>query len=81
MNQAAKGVSDGCDALGDLLEPIERFLKYLDIYTMVPPTLAMDKIMDKIMAELLFTLALATKQPKLGRSSKHVLLDVFYLTQ
>ena len=66
MNQAAEGVSDGCDALGDLLEPIERFLKYLDIYTKVPPTLAMDEIIVKILAEPLSTLALAIKGPKLG---------------
>ena len=81
MNYAAKGVSDSYNVLGDLLESIERFLKHLDIYTKIPPTLAMDKMVAKIMAGLLSTLALATKGPKLGRSSKPVLLDVIYLTQ
>jgi hypothetical protein len=56
-----------------LLDPIERFLKYLDIYTKVPPILVMDEIMVKRMAGLLSTLALATKQLKVGRSSKPVL--------
>ena len=73
MNQAVKGVSDRYNALGDLLEPIECFLKYLDIYTKVPPILVMDEIMVKRMAGLLSTLALATKQLKVGRSSKPVL--------
>jgi len=38
VNQVAKGVNDSYDALGDLLESIERFLKHLDIYTKIPPT-------------------------------------------
>ncbi len=66
MNQAAKGVSDSYDALCALLDSIERFLKHLDVYTKSPPTPAMDEIMVKIMAGLLSTLALATKEPKLG---------------
>jgi hypothetical protein len=76
-------VSDSYDAPGDLLESIERSPKYLGIYTKIPPTPTMDDIIAKIMAELLSTLALATKEPKLGRSSKPVLrvLDVLYLTQ
>ena len=74
-------MSDSYDVLGDLLESIERFLKHLDIYTKIPPTPAMDEMVVKIMAGLLSTLALATKEPKLGRSSKPVLLDVIYLTQ
>ena len=52
------GLSDSSSALGDSLESTERFLKYLDNYTKITP--AMDDIMIKIMAGLLFHLALAT---------------------
>ena len=46
----------------------------------------MDDIVIKIMAGLLFHLALATtnertNKSELGRPSKSVLIDVFYLTQ
>ena len=58
--RTAKGSSDSYGALDDSLESIERILKYLGNYTKIPPTLAMDDIMIKMMAELLFHLALAT---------------------
>jgi hypothetical protein len=76
VNQAAKGVLDSYDALVDLLESIEHFLKRLDIYTRIPATAAMDEIVVKIMVELLTTLALATKEIKQGKSSKSVITDV-----
>ena len=72
MFQAANGVIDGYDAVVDLLESIEHFLKRLDIYTKIPPTPAMDEIVVKIMVELISTLALATKELKQGRSSESV---------
>ena len=72
VSQAFKGVSSDLDALVDLLESIELFLNRLDIYTKVPPTLAMTEIIVKIMVELLSTLALATKQIKQGRPSESV---------
>jgi hypothetical protein len=50
------------DALVDLLESIEHFLQRLEIYTRIPLTLAMDQMVVKIMAELLSTLALGTRQ-------------------
>ena len=64
------------DALTDLLESIEHFLKRLDIYTRIPSTAATDEIIVKIMVEVLSTLALATKELKQGRSSEFVLADV-----
>ena len=70
VNQAAKGVISSFDALVDLLESIEQFLKRLDIYTRVPPMPAMDDIVVKILIELLTTLALATKELNQGRSSE-----------
>ena len=76
MNQAAKGVMSGWDALLELLESIDRFLNRLDIYTRIPRTLAMDEMVVKIMVELLSTLALATRELKQGRSSEPILADV-----
>ena len=68
--QAAKGVLDDYDALVDLLESIEQFLNRLEIYTKIPPTVAMTEMIVKILVELLSTLALATKQIKQGKSSE-----------
>ena len=69
VSQAFKGVSADFNTLVELLESIELFLKRLDIYTKIPPTLAMTEIV-KIMVELLSTLALATKQINRGRPSE-----------
>ena len=68
--QAAKGMVDSHEALLDLLESSEHFLKRLDIYTKIPPTPAVDEVIVKIMVELISTLALATKELKQGRLSK-----------
>jgi hypothetical protein len=76
VSQAFKGVGDDLDALVNLLESIEHFLRRLDIYTKVPPTPAMIEIVVKIMVEILSTLALATKQIKQGRTSESVFADV-----
>lgn len=73
MHQAAKDVSASYDALVDLFESIERFLRRLDIYTKVPLTEAMTHVIKKIMIEVLSTLALATKQVKQGRLSECIL--------
>jgi hypothetical protein len=69
---AAKDVITSEDALTDLLESIEHFLKRLDIYTKIPSTAAMDELIVKIMVEVLSTLALATKELKQGRSKKFI---------
>jgi hypothetical protein len=76
VSQAFKGVSADLDALVDLLKSIELFLNRLDIYTKVPPTPAMTEIVVKIMVELVSSLALATKQIRLGRPSESVFADV-----
>ena len=76
VSQAFKGMSVDLDALVDLLESIEHFLKRLDIYTKVPPTPAMTEIVMKIMVELVSSLALATKQIRLGRPSESIFADV-----
>ena len=67
--QAIKDVSASYDALVDLFESTENFLRRLDIYIKIPPTTAMTQIIVKILIELLSTLALATQQVKQGRLS------------
>ncbi|KAH9083695.1 hypothetical protein EDB83DRAFT_2669650 [Lactarius deliciosus] len=67
---AIKDISASYDALVDLFESTENFLRRLDIYTKIPPTTAMTEIITKILVELLSTLALATQQVKQGRLKK-----------
>jgi hypothetical protein len=71
--QAVKDVSASYDALVDLFASFENFLSRLSIYTGIPSTPALTKVLVKIIVELLSTLALATKQVKQGRFSKFVL--------
>jgi hypothetical protein len=72
--QAIRDVSASYDALVDLFESIESFLGRLEIYTRIPPSAALMDIVAKIIVELFFTLALATKQVKLGRFSEFIVL-------
>lgn len=74
MLQAASRVSSSYDILLDLFECLGNFLKRLDIYTNIPPSPIMTDIIIKIMLELLRVLALATKQVRQGRFSKHVIM-------
>ena len=76
--QAVKGITDSYDSLVDLFESIEHFLNRLDIYTKIPPTVAMNEMLVKILVELLSTLALATKQIKEGKKSESVSDGVLY---
>jgi fungal STAND N-terminal Goodbye domain len=68
--QAAIDVSASYDAMIDLFECIGSFLDRLRIYTEVPFSSSMSKIVIKIMVEVLSILSLATKQIKEGRLSK-----------
>jgi len=77
VHQAANDVIANCDAIADLFESFEHFLKRLDIYTTIPPTPAMDEILVKIMVELISTLALATAELNQGRPSKSFFAEVF----
>ena len=61
------------DALVDIFECIENFLRRLRIYTEIPSNPAMTEVIIKIMLELLRVLALATKQMNQGRFSKLIL--------
>jgi hypothetical protein len=78
--QEVKGVIDSCDALVDMLESIEHYLNYLDIYTMIPSTDSMTEMVVKILGELLSALALATKQIKDGKPSESVFCDRYCIT-
>jgi hypothetical protein len=72
-HQAIKDVSASYDAIVDLFESIETFLRRLDIYIKIPSTFAMTEIIVKILIELLSTLGLATKHVKQGRLSKSII--------
>ena len=76
--QAVKGSIDSYDALVDLLDSIEQFMNRLDIYTKIPSTVAMTEIVVRILVELLYTLALATKQIQQGKPSESVFHEVLY---
>ena len=67
--QAVKGVLDDCDTLADLHVSVEQFLKRLDIYTKIPPTVNMTEMIIKMLVELLSILAFATKQIQQGKPS------------
>ena len=73
--QTAKDVRESYDALVDIFECIENFLRRLNIYTEIPPTPAMTEMVIKIMAELITVFALATKQMKQGPFSMSVLAN------
>jgi hypothetical protein len=69
---------DSCDALADFIESIDHLLNHLDVYTMITQTAAMTEMVIKILVELLFTLALATKRIKQGKPSQSIFGDVLY---
>ena len=58
--KAAKRVSDDYNALIELFEHFERYLRRLQVFTVIPP--ALGKILVEIMVELLGVLALTTRQ-------------------
>ena len=70
LHQAIKDISTSYDALVDLFESFEFFLRRLDIYTKIPFTTAISEIIVKILIELLSTISLAIQQAKQGRLSK-----------
>ena len=68
--QAIKDIGKSYDALVDLFESFESFLRRLDIYTKIPSTTAMTEIIVKILIELLSTISFAIQQAKQGRLSE-----------
>ena len=70
LHQAIEDISTSYDALVDIFESFESFLRRLDIYTKIPSTTAISEIIVKILIELLSTISLAIQQAKQGRLSK-----------
>jgi hypothetical protein len=68
--QAATAVGTNQDILIDLFERIEDFFRRLEVYTEVQPTTEMVEIVVKIMVEVLFILAIATKEVKQSKTSE-----------
>ena len=73
ISQAAKDSRENQEALIDIFERLEMFLRRLQIYTELPPTTEMMDITVQIMVEILSILGTATEEMKQGRMSKHLL--------
>jgi hypothetical protein len=58
------------EALIDIFECIENFIRRLEIYTEVSPTPVMINIIVQIMVEVLSILGIAMKEIKQGRTSE-----------
>jgi 7,8-dihydro-6-hydroxymethylpterin-pyrophosphokinase len=73
---AEKVIEANNESMVNLLEYIERFLRRIEIYTQVPHTLDLDKIVVNILLQLLSILALATGWLKQGKSGQSFVIDV-----
>jgi len=74
--QAARDVWVSHDALVDLFERIQFFLKHLGVHTQISPTKDMMEILVKIVAEVLSILSIATKEMQQSRTSELFLRDI-----
>jgi hypothetical protein len=72
--QVAKDVNASRETLVDLFAHIKNFFRRLEIYTEVPPTMAMKRIIIEIMAEVLTILAIATKEIKRPAAGEFILV-------
>jgi hypothetical protein len=70
ISQAAVGVATSYEVLVSLFERVRYFLLRLKIYTDIPPTTELTEILGKIMAEIIFILALGTKEMMQGSISE-----------
>ncbi|KAH9177260.1 hypothetical protein EDB89DRAFT_2240059, partial [Lactarius sanguifluus] len=68
---AAKDVQSSHDALVDLFERIQFFLKRLGVHTQISPTTDMIEILVKITAEVLSILSIATKEMQQSRTKTY----------
>lgn len=79
MNQAANGVITSYDALTDMLESIEYFVKRLKIYTETSqPMPSVDEIVINMMVELISILVLVAQKLRKRRSRESLSSDVFH---
>ena len=72
ISQAAKDARASQDALIDVFERVEMYLRRLEIYTEVPATIEMMDILVRIMVEVFSILGIAMKEINQGRMSKYV---------
>ncbi len=70
ISQAAVSVATSYEVLVSLFERVRYFLLRLKIYTDIPPTTELTEILGKIMAEIVFILALGTKEMMRGSISE-----------
>ncbi|KAI0255090.1 hypothetical protein BJV78DRAFT_1181203 [Lactifluus subvellereus] len=70
---AARDIAAAEDVSLNLFWRIEFFMERLHTYIGVPPTVAMTDLMVIMMAEVLRTLAIATKWTKLGRGKRFIM--------
>jgi hypothetical protein len=70
LTQAAAGVAASYEVLVNLFESVRYFLLRLKIYTGIPLTTELTEILGKIMAEIIFILALGTKELMRGSISE-----------
>jgi hypothetical protein len=70
IHQAIKDIGKSYDALVDLFQSFEYFLRRLDTYTKIPSTPTRTEIIVKILVELLSTISLAIQQARQGRLGK-----------
>ena len=75
VSQTAKDVRAGQEALVEIFERIETFLRRLEIYISVPPNEEMMDTITTIMIEILGILANTTREIKQGRLSKSLLYE------
>jgi hypothetical protein len=69
-SQTVKDVNASYDGVLELFESLGNFIQRLDIYTEIPPTMVISRVIVKVIIELLSTLAQVTKQTKQGRLSE-----------
>ena len=74
--QTAKEVRDSHDALVDLFQRVQFFLKRLGVHTQIAPTKDMVEILVKIMAEVVSILSIATKEMQQSRTSTSYFRDI-----
>src|SRR5712672_3101517 len=65
-HQKINDVDKGYDILVNLFESFESFLRRLDIYTKIPSTTSITRVIVKILTELLSTISIAIQQVKQG---------------
>ena len=79
MNQAANGVITSYDALTDMLESIEYFVRRLKIYIETSqPMPSVDEIVINMMVELISILVLVAQKLRKRRSRESLSSDVFH---